>query len=146
MLVGVICRFRKEPVAVVCDIEQMFYQFRVSPEHRDYLRFLWWDTEDYTREPIEYRMTVHLFCATSSPGCAYFGLKKIAQDNESEFGKAVADFLRQDFYVDDGLKSLSNIPDTLSLIDKSTSVCRLVVLYCCFTSTVNIYGHVGTIS
>ena len=52
MLVGVICRFRKEPVAVICDIEQMFYQFRVSPEHRDYLRFLWWDTEDYTREPI----------------------------------------------------------------------------------------------
>ena len=36
----------------------------------------------------------------------------------------MADFLRQDFYVDDGLKSLPNIPDTLSLIDKSTSMCR----------------------
>ena len=57
-------------------------------------------------------MTVHLFDAPSSPGCANFGLKKIAQDNESEFEKEVADFLRQDFYVDDGLKCLPNIPDT----------------------------------
>ena len=39
-LIGVICRFRQEPVAVMCDIEQMFYQFRVSTEHCEYLRFL----------------------------------------------------------------------------------------------------------
>ena len=123
-LLGVICRFKREPVAVMCDIEQMFYQFKVIPEHRDYLSFLWWDTEDYTKEPAEYSMAVHLFGATSSPGCANFGLKKIAQDNESEFGKEEADFLRQDFYVDDGLKSLPNIPDTLSIIDKSTAMCQ----------------------
>ena len=29
-LLGVLCRFRKEPIAVMCDIEQMFYQFRVT--------------------------------------------------------------------------------------------------------------------
>ena len=34
-LIGVICRFRQEPVAVMCDIEQMFYQFRVSTEQSD---------------------------------------------------------------------------------------------------------------
>jgi hypothetical protein len=38
-LVGAICRFRKEPVAVMCDIEQMFYQFQVPIEFLDYLRF-----------------------------------------------------------------------------------------------------------
>lgn len=38
-LVGVLCRFRKEPIAIVCDIEQMFHQFRVNYEHRNYLRF-----------------------------------------------------------------------------------------------------------
>lgn len=40
-LVGVLCRFRGEAVAVICDIEQMFHQFSVSPEVRNYLRFLW---------------------------------------------------------------------------------------------------------
>ncbi|KAL5011350.1 hypothetical protein ScPMuIL_009901 [Solemya velum] len=31
-LVGVLCRFRQDSVAVVCDIEQMFYQFKVNKE------------------------------------------------------------------------------------------------------------------
>ena len=31
-------------------------------------------------------MTVHLFGAGSSPGCANYGLKQIADDHEEEFG------------------------------------------------------------
>lgn len=38
-LLGVLCRFRKEPVSIMCDVEKMFYQFRVSSNHQDYLRF-----------------------------------------------------------------------------------------------------------
>lgn len=64
---GVICRFRKESKAIMCGVEQIFYQFKVNKEHRDYLRFLWWDGEDYSKEQVEYRMTVRLFGATSSP-------------------------------------------------------------------------------
>ena len=37
---GVLCRFREENVAFICDITKMFYQFKVSPHQRDYLRFL----------------------------------------------------------------------------------------------------------
>ncbi|MCG7865422.1 MAG: hypothetical protein JAY74_03510 [Candidatus Thiodiazotropha taylori] len=122
-LLGVICRFRKESIAIMCDVEQMFYQFKVNKEHRDYLRFLWWDGDDYSAEPVEFRMTVHLFGATSSPGCANFGLKRIASDNETEYGKEVANFLRHDFYVDDGLKSLATVNDALKLIDKSKAMC-----------------------
>ncbi len=40
-LVGVICCFRREAVAVICDIERMFHQFSVSPEDRNYLSFFW---------------------------------------------------------------------------------------------------------
>ena len=40
-LLGVLCRFRKNPCAVMCDIEKMFHQFYVNEEDRDYLRFLW---------------------------------------------------------------------------------------------------------
>ncbi|XP_053376587.1 uncharacterized protein LOC128547590 [Mercenaria mercenaria] len=104
-LVGVLCRFRKEPVALMCDVEKMFHQFKVCKAHRDYLRFLWWEDDDFERFPTEFRMTVHLFGATSSPGCANFGMKKMASDNEEQFGSDIADFIRHDFYVDDGLRS-----------------------------------------
>ena len=57
-----------------------------------------------TKEPAVYRMTVHIFGATSSPDCSNFGLKQLALDYESELGSDVGDFLRQNFYVDDGLK------------------------------------------
>ncbi|XP_068684873.1 uncharacterized protein [Montipora foliosa] len=46
----------------------MFNQVRVNEQHCDYLCFLWWDKGDITKEPEEYRMRVHLFGATSSPG------------------------------------------------------------------------------
>lgn len=42
-LLGVLCRFRKGPIAIMCDIERMFHQFHVKPEDRDYLRVLWWE-------------------------------------------------------------------------------------------------------
>ena len=38
-LIGVLTRFRREHVAAMCDVEQMFHSFHVTPEHRDFLRF-----------------------------------------------------------------------------------------------------------
>ena len=52
-------------------------------------------------------MTVHLFGAVSSPACANFALKRAAEDGEEEFGKRASEFLRNDFYVDDGLTSIT---------------------------------------
>lgn len=121
-LVGVLCRFRKGKIAFTCDIEQMFHQFFVHREHRNYLRFLWWTDEEMT-EPAVYRMCVHLFGATSSPGCANFGLKQIATDNEAALGKDAADFLRKDFYVDDGLKSVSSVDEAVNMIKRGQTMC-----------------------
>ena len=42
--IGVLTRFRKENVALTCDIEQMFQSFYINPDNRDYLRFLWFAT------------------------------------------------------------------------------------------------------
>ena len=102
-LIGIICRFRKEEVAVMMDIKAMFHEFLVRERDRNLLRFLWWEGGD-TRKPfVEFRMKVHLFGATSSPGCANFGLKRAADDGETEFGRKIADYVREDFYVDDGI-------------------------------------------
>ena len=36
-LVGVLCCFHQDPVAFMCDIERMFHQANVKPEHRNFL-------------------------------------------------------------------------------------------------------------
>lgn len=66
-LLGVLTRFRQEPVAVMADVKSMFHQVQVAPKDRDFLWFLWWPKGDLKQELVEYRMTVHLFGAVSSP-------------------------------------------------------------------------------
>ncbi|XP_022794387.1 uncharacterized protein LOC111333131 [Stylophora pistillata] len=122
-MTGVLCRFRQKPIAFMCDIEAMFHQVKVDEEYRDLLRFLWWENGDLTKSPREYRMTVHLFGATSSPGCANFAMKSTANDFENEFGASAADFLRNDFYVDDGLKSVPLVDDAVKLIVNVKKMC-----------------------
>jgi hypothetical protein len=45
-LQGILIRFRRNAVGVMCDIEQMFHNFHVHPSHRDLLRFLWFADND----------------------------------------------------------------------------------------------------
>ena len=101
----------------------MFYQFKVNQEHRDFLRFLWWKDGNHKDEVVEYRMNVHLFGAASSPGCANYGLKQTANDNEKEFGEKAADFIRNNFYVDDGLKSVATESEAIDVIARSKDIC-----------------------
>ena len=95
MLVGVLCRFRKGSIAVMCDVESMFHQFHVKKEDQDYLRFLWWEYGNLETTPSTYRMKVHLFGAPSSPGCANFGLKHLAAQGQSRYSEATIRFIQR---------------------------------------------------
>ncbi len=55
-LIGVVTRFRREPVVIMADIEAMFHQVQVSPDDADLLRFYWWPQGDLSQAPCEYRM------------------------------------------------------------------------------------------
>ncbi|XP_064621621.1 uncharacterized protein LOC135484228 [Lineus longissimus] len=124
-LAGVLCRFRKGQIPITCDIEGMFHQVGVNVEHRNLLRFLWWEGGNLNNAPKEYRMTVHLFGATSSPGCANFALKRAASDHEAVYRKESADFVRNDFYVDDGCSSKDGNPkDTVNMIEGAIGICN----------------------
>jgi len=121
-LIAVLCRFRQHQVALTCDIEKMFYQFRVSERDRDYLRFLWWKDGDTQRQPDEFRMTVHLFGAASSPGCANFGLRYLAEQCKNDLPLG-CQFVSRNFYVDDGLTSVPSIVDGTRLVKEVTELC-----------------------
>lgn len=76
-------------------------------------------------------MTRHLFGAALSPGCSNFALKKVATEEELEFGADVANFIKRDFYVDDRLKSVSIPNEAVSFSDRSIALCERygLVLY-----------------
>ncbi|XP_052445763.1 uncharacterized protein LOC127987458 [Carassius gibelio] len=122
-LVGVLCRFRKGPVAIMCDIERMFHQFHVKEEDQDYLRFLWWEKGDLESKPQVYRMKVHLFGAASSPGCANYGLKHIAAQGRGCFSESSIRFIERNFYVDDGLTSVSTVDEAIKLMKEARELC-----------------------
>ena len=81
-IVGVITRFREEPVAVISDTEYMFHQGLVREKDRSLLRFLWWENHDTRSKMLDFEMNVHVFGGTSSPSCCNYALKKTALDNE----------------------------------------------------------------
>jgi len=72
----------------------------------------------------DYKMTVHLFGATSSPGCANFALRRAADDNELLIGSEAADTLRRNFYVDDLLKSVDSVSRAIRLVSAVKKMCE----------------------
>ena len=115
-LVGVLTRFREEPVAFMTDVEAMFYQVRVQPEDCKYLRFLWRPHGDLGKEPEEHQMLAHLFAGASSPSCVNYALKRTAEDNKEDFDAITIATVKRNFYVDDCLKSVPTNPKAIKLV------------------------------
>lgn len=118
-LLGVLLRFRKEAVAFTADIEQMFHSFVVREDHRNFLRFLWFEDNDLSKDVTEYRMKVHVFGNSPSPAVAIYGLHRAAQHGELEFGKDARAFVERNFYVDDGLKSVPTAVEAVGLLKRT---------------------------
>ncbi|XP_062592960.1 uncharacterized protein LOC134254474 [Saccostrea cucullata] len=118
-LLGVLLRFRQQPVAVMADIQRMFYCFKVKQEHRDYLRFLWHKDNDIEKEIIEFRMCVHVFGNSPSPAVATYGLRRTAEIAEKQYGSDVRKFVERNFYVDDALTSLPSSKEAVSLLKRA---------------------------
>ena len=117
-VVGVLLRFREEPVALMADVEAMYHQLKVHPDDVDALRFLWYPDCDLTREPEEYHMAVHLFGGVWSASCANYGLQKTAKDNSDDFDPEVVRSVERNFYVDDYLKSVESHEKAISSVDQ----------------------------
>ncbi|CAI5670611.1 unnamed protein product [Oreochromis niloticus] len=122
-LIGVITRFRKEPVVIMGDIESMFHQVMVPAEDKDLLRFLWWPKGDLEQPTSEYRMNVHLFGATSSPSCANFALRKCADDFGHLYSEEAVKKLLHCFYVDDCLVSVGTDEEAVLMYQELVSLC-----------------------
>ena len=109
ILLEVFLRFRKGLIRYIGDIECMFYQIRVPPKDRKYLRFYWFPDGDINMEPQEYQLTVHLFGGTWSPAVSAFCLRKAALEQMEQYGPDIVETILKHFYVDDLLHSMDLI-------------------------------------
>ncbi|XP_052216073.1 uncharacterized protein LOC127834351 isoform X2 [Dreissena polymorpha] len=120
-LAGVLTNFRREKYAAMADVEQMFFNFEVHEEHRDFLRFIWFHENDISKPLVEYRMRVHVFGNSPSPAVATYGMRKsvCSHDMKGEECDEVCRYVRQNFYVDDGLVSKTDENELVDLIKET---------------------------
>lgn len=90
-LIVVLIRFRKAAVGFTVYIQQTFHCFLVRKPDRNFLRFLWFRDIDPSKDIIEGPCLREQFFPRSL--------------DRQEGNSDVKQFVNQDFYVDDGLKS-----------------------------------------
>ena len=123
-MIGLFLRFRKERVAFIGDLEQMYYQVRVPEHQRKYLRFVFWDEGNINSELVDFEMCVHVFGSISSMGCVNYALNQAADDNQAQYGVEAAETLKNKFYVDDLAKSVSSESVAINLINDTIGMCN----------------------
>ena len=111
-LVHVLLRFRQHELAIMGDVEAMYYQVKVSEKDRDALRFLWVDSEG---EEVVYRMNAHIFGGVWCACIATYAMRRTLQDQEVE-DEFVRDVISRSFYVDDCLSSVSSLEEAEKVV------------------------------
>ena len=98
-LFDVLVRFRRNPVALVCDIQEMYLQIEIEEADRPYFRFLWRDRE-VSREPDVYEFSRVVFGKNSAPIESQFVARENARRHQKEFPQA-AETIMNSTYMDD---------------------------------------------
>ena len=121
-IVGVLVRFRQKEVGYAADLECMFHSFYVSPPHRDAMRFFWWSNNDPSQRLATYRANVHVFGNCCSPAISTYSLRYITELPHAKDNKVVSEFIYDNFYVDDGLRSDNTVEEAISTLSATDQV------------------------
>ena len=111
-VVHVLLRFRQYLLAIMADVEAMYYQVRVKVSDRDALRFLWIDSSG---KVVEYRMNAHIFGGVWCACIATYAMRKTLEDQKVE-DEFVVDVVNRSFYVDDCLRSVSSVEEAKKVV------------------------------
>ena len=105
-LFDVLLRFRRQPVALVCDIAEMYLRIGIAHEDKPFHRFLWRGI-DQDRQIDTYQFDRVVFGISSSPFQAQFVLQHHAKKFKDTFPLAAETVLRST-YMDDSMDSVVN--------------------------------------
>ena len=102
-LFDVLLRFRRFPVAIACDVSEMYLQIRIPPKDRPKFRFLWMNL-DVDRDPDVNEFESVMFGDAHAPFRAHFVSQENARIHEEKFPHA-AETVIKSTYMDDSLDS-----------------------------------------
>ena len=120
-LFDVLLRFRRFPVALVCDIAEMYLRIGISPEDQIYHRFLWRGCEHF-RKPDVFEFDRVVFGVNLSPFQAQYVLRQHAKKFQGDYPIA-AETILHSTYMDDSMDSIRNEERAIELY---TQLARLL--------------------
>ena len=116
-LLGLLLRWREEPVAVVGDIKKMFHSVHLQPLEQHCHRFLWRGM-DSSREPDVFVMTRVNMGDRPAPAICSEALYKTAELFREDCPRA-AELIKSSTYVDDIIDSFPDKGNSLDVIGKA---------------------------
>ena len=119
-LLGVLLRFREEPIGFIGDISKMYLQICLPTEDTQVHRFLWRNL-DVSRKPTTYALQRVTFGDKPSPDMTSYVMLRIAKDNEKQSPSAAL-ILRRDRYMDDLIHSCSTVEEAVQRIAELDTV------------------------
>ena len=120
-LTGVLMRFRHNTVAFSADIQTMFHCFAVPRNQEKFQCFYWFKDNVPGSQIVPYAATVHVFGHTSSPSIATYGLRYTTVETASQ-DQPGGQFIRRNFYVDDGLRSENTVEEAVKTLTEARSI------------------------
>ena len=112
-LFAVLTRFRRESVALMCDVQEMYLQIELKPEEKPYMRFLWRQL-DQKRKPDVYEFNRIVFGMNCSPFQAQFVTRYHAEQHQRSHPRAAETVLKST-YMDDSMDSVSDVTSCIDL-------------------------------
>ena len=125
-LFEVLLRFRKQPVALICDIEEMYLQINLKTIDKQFHRFLW--RTDNSQEPDIYEFDRLVFGANCSPFLAQFVSQENARRYKNEYSLA-ADTILNSTYMDDSMDSVMSSEQAIELYHQLSDVWGKAAMY-----------------
>ena len=109
--------FRRNPVALVTDLTEMFSQVIMAKQDRQYHRFLWRGFDPARPLKVYEAMTL-MFGDRASPYLPQYLVRQHEEDNKDEYPLAAAIILLQ-IYMDDIITSLETDYEAVKARDQS---------------------------
>ena len=112
-LVDVLLRFRRYPVALMCNIAEMYLRIGVHPPDRPYQRVLR-RSLNQSEKPKILQFTCVVFRINSSPFYAQYVSQQHAKKNKNEYPLA-AETVLCSTYMDDSMDSVKTCDEAIKL-------------------------------
>ena len=120
-------RFRIGKIGLVADIKQAFLQISINKEHRDLVRFLWYE-DIYTENPelVTLQFCTVVFGLTCSPFLLNVTISAHLEQFNGyvNFREFACKFIRS-LYIDDSSNRFDDIEDAYSFYKRAKSIFNL---------------------